>query len=73
MNNYVTVGVIRFSVFFYWYGISIPKFPSRCRTARFPDQRGEMRWEKSVPSDLFRIAGIPVDQSSDKQVWLCLE
>jgi len=27
-----------------------------------------MRWEKSVPSILFRIAGILVDRSSDKQV-----
>jgi len=26
----------------------------------------EMRWEKSVPSNLCRIAGIPVDWSSDK-------
>jgi len=34
---------------------------------------GEMRWEKSVLSNLFRIAGIPVDRSSDKQVWLYLE
>jgi len=31
-----------------------------------------MRWEKSVPSNLFRIAGILVDRNSDKQVWLCL-
>jgi len=31
-----------------------------------------MRWEKSVPSNSFWIAGIPVDQSSDKQVWLYL-
>jgi len=37
INYEVTVGVIQFSVFFYWYGISIPEFPSRCRTARFPD------------------------------------
>jgi len=29
--------------------------------------------EKSVPSNLFRIVGLPVDWSSDKQVWLCLE
>jgi len=28
-----------------------------------------MRWEKSVSSNLFRIAGILVDRSSDKQVW----
>jgi len=27
-----------------------------------------MRLEKSVPNNLFRIAGIPVDRSSDKQV-----
>jgi len=27
-----------------------------------------MHWEKSVPRNLFRIAGIPVDRSSDKQV-----
>jgi len=27
-----------------------------------------MRWKKSVPSNLFGIAGIPVDRSSDKQV-----
>jgi len=27
-----------------------------------------MRWEKSVPSNMFRIAGIPVNRSSDKQV-----
>jgi len=32
-----------------------------------------MRWEKSAPSNLFRIAGILVDRSSDKQVWLYLE
>jgi len=35
-----------------------------------------MRWEESVPSNLFRIAGIPVDRSSDKQVkhvWLYLQ
>jgi len=25
---------------------------------------------KSVPSNFFRIAGTPVDRSSDKQVWL---
>jgi len=31
-----------------------------------------MRWEKSVPSNLFQIAGILVDWSSDKQVWLYL-
>jgi len=28
---------------------------------------------KSVLSNLFRIAGIPVDRSSDKQVWLYLD
>jgi len=27
-----------------------------------------MHWEKSVPRNLFRIAGIPVDRSSGKQV-----
>jgi len=32
-----------------------------------------MQWEKSVPSNLFRIARIPVDWSSDKQAWLYLE
>jgi len=32
-----------------------------------------MRWEKYVLSNLFRIAGIPVDRSSDEQVWLYLE
>jgi len=32
-----------------------------------------MRWDKSVPSNLFRIAGILVYRSSDKQVWLYLE
>jgi len=32
-----------------------------------------MRWEKSVPSNMFPIAGIPVDRSSDKKVWLYLE
>jgi len=32
-----------------------------------------MRWGKSVHSNLFRIAGIPVDRSSDKQVWLYLQ
>jgi len=32
-----------------------------------------MRWEKSVPSNLFRIAEILVDRSSDKKVWLYLE
>jgi len=32
-----------------------------------------MQWEKSVPSNSLRIAGIPVDWSSDKQVWLYLE
>ena len=37
INYEVTVGVIRFSVFFYWYGISVPKSPSRYRTERFPD------------------------------------
>jgi len=26
-----------------------------------------MHWEKSVPSNLFRIAGIPVNRSSDKR------
>jgi len=26
-----------------------------------------MRWEKSVLSNLFRIAGIPVNRSSDKR------
>jgi len=26
-----------------------------------------MRWEKSVPSNLFRIVGIPVNRSSDKR------
>jgi len=31
-----------------------------------------MRWEKSVTSTLFRIAGILVDRISDKQVWLYL-
>jgi len=31
-----------------------------------------MHWEKSVPSNLFQIAGIPVERSSDKQVWLYL-
>jgi len=31
-----------------------------------------MRWGKSVLSNLFRIAGIPVDRRSDKQVWLYL-
>jgi len=31
-----------------------------------------MHWEKSVPSNLFRIAGILVDRSSDKHVWLYL-
>jgi len=32
-----------------------------------------MHWEKSVPSNLFRIAGILVDRSLDKQIWLYLE
>jgi len=32
-----------------------------------------MQWEKSVPTNLFWIAGILVDCSSDKQVWLNLE
>jgi len=32
-----------------------------------------MCWEKSAPSNLFWIAGILVDRSSDKQVWLHLE
>jgi len=32
-----------------------------------------MRWEKSVPSNLFRIAGISVGRSSDKQFWLYLQ
>jgi len=32
-----------------------------------------MSWEKSVHSNLFWIARIPVDRSSDKQVWLYLE
>jgi len=31
-----------------------------------------MPWEKSVPSNVSQIAGIPVDRSSDKQVWLYL-
>jgi len=31
-----------------------------------------MHWEKSVPSNLFQITRIPVDRSSDKQVWLYL-
>jgi len=31
-----------------------------------------MRWEKSAPSNLFPIAGIPVDRSSDKQVLTVL-
>jgi len=29
-----------------------------------------MHWEKSVPSNLFRMAEILVDRSEDKQVWL---
>jgi len=29
---------------------------------------GEMHWEKSVPSNLFWVAAIPVDRSSDEQV-----
>jgi len=37
INNYVTVDVIRFSVFFLLIWHTVPKFPSRCRTARFPD------------------------------------
>jgi len=31
-----------------------------------------MRWEKSVPINLFRIEVIPADRSSDKQVCLSL-
>jgi len=31
-----------------------------------------MSWEKSAPSNLFQIAGILVDRSLDKQVWLFL-
>jgi len=31
-----------------------------------------MRWGKSVLSNLFQIAAIPVDCSSNKQVWLYL-
>jgi len=30
-----------------------------------------MRWGKSVPSNLFQIAGIPVDLSSDKSDCIC--
>jgi len=29
-----------------------------------------MRWEKSVPSNLFKITRVPVDRSLDKHVWL---
>jgi len=31
-----------------------------------------MHWDKAVLSNLFRIAGILVDRSSDKRVWLYL-
>jgi len=35
--------------------------------------KGEMHWGKSALSNLFRIAEIPVNRSSDKEVWLYLE
>jgi len=37
INNYVTVGAIRFSVFFLLIWHTVPKFPSQCQTARFLD------------------------------------
>jgi len=60
INNYVTVGVIQFSVFFYWYDISVPRFPSRCQTARFMDWTGEMQG--------FRLIAVRTNE-----VWLYLE
>jgi len=47
INGEVTVGVIRFSVF-YWYDIPVPKFLSRCRTARF-----RIKGVKSFARNLF--------------------
>jgi len=48
-------------------------FRAGFRQRGFRIKESEMRWEKSVPSNLFRIAGIPVDRSCSKQVWLYLE
>jgi len=53
INNCVTVGVIRFSVFFIEQH-TVAKFPSRCRTARFPDERGEMQG--------FRLIGVRTNE-----------